>query len=92
MGAEQIREILHRRIEQADERFLRILYAMAEAYATEYLEEEATDEQVEAAVADVDLKPMTKEALISEIKEADAQIEKGEFFTIDDLEEEAEQW
>ena len=32
MGIEKMKEVLHLRIEQGDERMLRIFYAMTEAY------------------------------------------------------------
>lgn len=93
MSVEQIKETLHLRVEQADESFLRILHAMTEAYAAEYLEAEITDEQIMAIMeADDDLKPMTKEALHAEINEGLAQIERGEGYTIEQLQKEMEQW
>ena len=33
MGAQQIKDVLHYRIEQADEDFLQMMYAMVEVYA-----------------------------------------------------------
>ena len=93
MSIEQIKETLHLRVEQADESFLRILHAMTEAYAAEYLEEEEiTDEQIIAITANMDFKRLTKEELLNEIEEANAEIERGEFITIDDLEKEMEEW
>ena len=37
-------------------------------------------------------KPIEKKQFISELKEAEKQIERGEYTTIEDLEEESEQW
>lgn len=93
MSIEQIKETLHLRVEQADESFLRILHAMTEAYAAEYLEEkEVTDEQIMAIPPSPDWKPMTREELRAELDEANAEFERGEFITLEDLEKEAEQW
>ena len=92
MGADQIKKVLHLRIEQADERFLRILYAMTEAYASEHLEEEITDEQVMAIPPNPEWKRLTKAELKAEIDEANAEFERGESITLDELEKEAEQW
>lgn len=93
MSIEQIKETLHLRVEQVDERFLRVLHAMTEAYAAEYLsEEDITDEQIMAIPPSPDWKPMTKEELKAELDEANAEFERGEFMTLEDLEKEAEQW
>lgn len=92
MGAEQIKKILHLRIEQASESFLRILYAMTEAYANEHLGGEPGDKQIEALLANMDLQPMTQEELIKEIELANAQIDKGNYTTLEDLEKEMDQW
>lgn len=92
MGAEQIKKVLHLRIEQADESFLRILYAMTEAYASEHLEEEITDEQAMAIPPNPEWKRLTKAELKAEIDEANAEFERGESITLEELEKEAEQW
>jgi hypothetical protein len=91
MSTEQIKEVLHRRIEEVDERFLKVMFAMAETYMKE-LEDAALEAEIEAVAPNPDWKPMTKEELISEIEEANAQIERGEFIDIDDLEKEMEKW
>lgn len=92
MSIEQIKETLHLRVEQVDERFLRVLHAMTEAYAAEYLsEEDITDEQVAAILPPAGPRLSMKE-LIDEIEEADAEIERGAFMTSEDLEKEMEQW
>lgn len=93
MGAEQIKEILHLRIEQADESFLRILYAMTEAYASEHLEErQITDEMIMAVPADPSLKQLTEEELLARLEEGSVQVKKGDYITIDELEEEVKEW
>ncbi len=91
MSTEQIKEVLHRRIEEVDERFLKVMFAMAETYIKEQ-EDAALEAEIEALPPNPDWKPMTKEELISEIEEANAQIERGEFIDIDDLEKEMEKW
>ncbi|MCB0630832.1 MAG: hypothetical protein KDD15_13890 [Lewinella sp.] len=91
MSIEQIKEILHLRVEQADESFLRILHAMTEAYAAEYLEEEISDEAA-AAILPPPGPRLTMKELLSEIEEADAEIERGEFISSEDLEKEMEEW
>ena len=93
MGVEQIKKILHLRIEQADESFLRILHAMTEAYANEHLEEsQITDEMIMAIPPSPEWQRMTKKELTTELDEAIQQVESGEYTTLEDLEEEMEQW
>lgn len=36
--------------------------------------------------------PILKDAFIAKIKESEAQIERGEYLTIEELEKESEQW
>jgi hypothetical protein len=91
MSTEHIKEVLHRHIEEADDRFLRVMYAMAEAYVKEQ-EEEALAAQIENVPPHPDWKAKTKEELAAELKEADEQIEQGEYTTLEDLEKEMEQW
>ena len=93
MGAEQIKEILHLRIEQADESFLRILHAMTEAYAHEHLEEsQITDEMIMAVPANPSLKQLTEKELIARLEESSAQAQNGDYITIDELEKEIKEW
>jgi len=91
MSTAQIKEVLHRRIEEVDERFLKVMYAMAETYM-----EEIEDAELEAIVNNMPPNPnwkrMTKAELVAEIEEADAQIDRGEFFTSEELEKEMEKW
>ena len=92
MGIAQIKEDLHRQIEQADRGFLRILHAMTVAYNAEHQEVEISDGEIAAICKDGDYKPMTKAELLSEIDEANTAIENGNYVTIEELEKEMEQW
>ena len=87
MNTAQIKEVLHRRIEEVDERFLKVMYAMAETYM-----EEIGDAKLAAICKDGDYKPMTKAELLSEIAEANTDIENGNYVTIEELEKEMERW
>lgn len=84
MGAEQIKEILHLRIEQADESFLRILHAMTEAYASEHLEE---SKEQRIASYEASLKPMTKEELVARALASQEDIEAGRLHDIEEVEQ-----
>lgn len=90
MGIETIKEILHLRIEEADERMLRVLHAMTEAYNIPS-ESDLSEAEI-TAILPPPGKRLTTQELISEIQEADAQIDRGEFITSEDLEKEMEQW
>jgi hypothetical protein len=93
MGTNTLRDRVISRIQQADESFLRILDAMTEAYENEHLGIEFTEEEVAAIrLSDESLKPMSKEELHTELKNGFAQVERGEFVTIEDLKKEMEQW
>ncbi len=81
MGAEQIKKVLHLRIEQADESFLRILYAMTEAYIRE-LEEDALDAEIMSIPPSPDWKPLTEEELMARLEASSAQVEKGDYITL----------
>ena len=92
MGAEQLKKILHLRIEQADDAFLRILYAMTQAYTEEHAENTSMDQILEAVPLPPNTQPMTAAALKKELDEANAQFERGEFIMLEDLRKESEQW
>lgn len=93
MGAEQIREILHLRIEQADETFLRILHAMTEAYASEYLEDsQITDEMIMTIPPSSNWYKLSREDLKAELEEANSDFERGDYTTLEELENESEKW
>lgn len=91
MSLKQLKEALHLRIEQIDERFLKVMYAMAETYLKEQ-EAAELERKIYDASSLSDWKPMTEEELLSRLEEASAQYKKGQFKSIDDVEKEAEQW
>ncbi|MFH1321240.1 MAG: hypothetical protein ABII90_11405 [Bacteroidota bacterium] len=64
-----------------DERFLKIVHALAKAYRKD-----------EIVAYTADGIPLTKEQYIKEIEEAEAQIERGEYITMEELEKESKKW
>lgn len=72
-----IKEELHKLIDSGDESFIRFFYAMA-------IEYKKTTRKT--------MLPYTKEQFVKDIKEAEKEIEEGNFQTIDEFEKEAEQW
>lgn len=91
MSTAQIKENLHRQIEQVDDRFLRVMSVMATAYLKEQ-EDAALEAEINAIPPNPDWKPMTEEQLMARLAEGSAQIERGEYSTIEEVRKEAELW
>ena len=96
MSLAQIREELHQRIDLADEHLLRMVYDfMTEAYLDEE-EKEEEDAEFAQIIAKHDQtgpwKQMTEEELMEDLKESIAEIRRGEYISIEDLEKEMEEW
>ncbi len=91
MSIQQLRMALRNRIDQIDERFLRVMYAMAETYIKEQ-EDAELEAQINAVPPHPDWKPMTEEELLARLQEATAQIERGEYITLEELKKKSEQW
>lgn len=83
MTAIQARRNLHKQIDRLDERFLNAVYAMVEEYLKNSFSE---DDYTKPG------KPMSLNTYKKRIKEVEAQFEKGEFITQEDLEKEMEKW
>jgi len=91
MSTSQIRNALHLKIEQMDERFLRVMYVMAETYLKEK-EDAASEEEVENIPPNSSWKPLTEAELMERLASSSAEYEKGNYLTLDELEKESEQW
>lgn len=91
MSIRQLKEALHLKIEQIDERFLKVMYAMAETYLNEQ-DEAALEKQLKDIEPNPDWKPMTEEELIESYKIAASEYKKGNYKTIEDVEKESEEW
>lgn len=76
-----LRKEVQQYISQADERFLRMVHSLAKEYSK-------SDEVVGHHIG----KPIKKSQLLADLKEAEKQIERGEYITIEDLEKESEAW
>ncbi|MDV7402932.1 hypothetical protein RZS08_66525, partial [Arthrospira platensis SPKY1] len=78
MSAEQLKERLHLRIEQADERLLAVLAEMAESLFKAY-QPDALEESRRKRIADYEasLVPMTKEELIARALASQEDIKAG---------------
>jgi len=81
MGVQKLREELHDYINHADERFLKMVYAMSKEYN-------------ETAIVGyhVDGSPISKETLVKRAKAASERVKSGDFITQEDVEREVENW
>ncbi len=83
MNTAALKKELHSYIEKADNRFLKMVYALAKSYE---------DEEVIVVGYEADGTPITKETLIEEAREASAQVKSGNYTTQEDLEKDVENW
>lgn len=82
MDAAQIRERLHLRIEQADERLLTVLAEMAESLFKTYQPEAGKQSRQESIAAyEASLKPMAQEELIARAQASNEDIEAGRIYS-----------
>lgn len=88
MGAQQIRDVLHYRIEQADERFLKVIYAMVEAYAHQH----ELDTDMEHPMGFQAGEPLTLEELKAKVARAESQADQGMSYTVSEVRKEASTW
>ncbi|WP_367389888.1 hypothetical protein [Lewinella sp. LCG006] len=86
MGVDVMKQQLIERIQNGDELLIRVIFAVSEA-----LEEDISQEEVLTILPPAGSRITMKE-LIAEIEEADAEIDRGEFLTSEELEKEMEQW
>ena len=86
MGVLQLKEILHLRIEQADEKFLKVLAAMTEVYFQEH-EPEVIDEtrEMEIEAYEASLKPMTVDELVARAEASNEDIKAGRVHTREEV-------
>ena len=91
MSAIEIKEILHRRIEEVDESFLEVVYAMMETYVKQQEEAVLESEIMNAPVPET-FKPLSEDELMARLAESSAQVDRGEYVTIEELKAEVEQW
>jgi 5'-3' exonuclease len=82
MTSATLRKEVQQYINYADERFLRMVHSLAKEYAK-------NDDPV---VGYNTGKSVKRSQLLDELKEAEQQIERGEYMTIDQLEKESETW
>ncbi|OQX80558.1 MAG: hypothetical protein B6D61_01850 [Bacteroidetes bacterium 4484_249] len=83
MKVAELRKQIHHYINFADEQFLNMVYALVK---------DNTKNSDMVVGYHPDGTPITKLEFVNDIKEAEEQIERGEYLTIEKLEKEAENW
>jgi hypothetical protein len=81
MEALELKNTVLHYIETADERLLKVVKAVVESYR-----------ENDVVAFSVDGHPMTAEQYRQELLDAEAEIERGEYTTQEDLEKESENW
>jgi len=84
MNTAQIKQKLHQFIDKSDERFLRMMHAMAQEYSHE--------KKGDIAGYKPDGSPITKQELIARAQESEKAIEEGRAIDFKDFEKEIESW
>ena len=82
MATIDLRQSVMEYVKNADNRFLRLVKAMADNY----------HEKDDAVAYTVDGKPLTLEQYDQELKDAEGEVQRGETISAEDLEKEAENW
>jgi len=91
MSIRQLRLALHGRIDEIDERFLRVMYAMTETYIKEQEDAEIAT-QIENVPPDESWQPLTEEELMERLEASTKAYKNGEYTDIEDIEKESEEW
>lgn len=81
MGVPELRKELHNFINHADERFLKMVYAMSKEY-----------EKSSIAGYDVDGSIIDEEQLIGRVRNASMRVKSGDYITQEELDKEVEEW
>ncbi|OAV43584.1 hypothetical protein [Lewinella sp. 4G2] len=93
MDATATKDLLHLRIEQADEKLLAVLAEMTETLFRTYQPEGITNPgQAKEPIGYRAGQALTTEELRAKISRAEKQIDEGEYLTPDYLEKEADAW
>lgn len=80
----ELRNKLVQLINSVDEDYLRDLFA--------FTEQKEADRNLGVVAYTVQGKPLTREAYLRKVKEAEANVKAGHYTTVEDLEKESENW
>ncbi|MEM8584907.1 MAG: hypothetical protein AAGF87_11585 [Bacteroidota bacterium] len=90
MDTAATKDLLHLRIEQADEKLLAVLAELTESLFRNYQPNVAEAKETEAAPSWA--KPMTAEESLTDLREGLADYEAGNYLTLKDASKEAATW
>ncbi len=86
MSIDQLKETIHLRIEQADDKMLRVFAQLVETMFSEYQPEVFTEKkQQRIDTYEASLKPMTKEELISRAQASNEDIKAGRVHNLEEV-------
>jgi|AntRauTorckE5430_2_1112549.scaffolds.fasta_scaffold14598_2 hypothetical protein len=92
MGVDVMKQQLIERIQNGDEKYIRVLLAVSNALDESAQEEEITDEMILAVPPSPEWKRLTEDELMARLEKSSAQVERGDYTTVEDLEKEMQEW
>ncbi len=81
MGVPELRNELHELINHADERFLKMVYAMSKEYR-----------KPNVVGYNVDGSPITQKHLVERVRAASKRVKSGDFISQEEMDREVENW
>ncbi|MEN0005691.1 MAG: hypothetical protein AAF798_16195 [Bacteroidota bacterium] len=81
MSITQLRQQVHQYVDQLDDAFLQIVHSMLDTYAKQ-----------QVPLMRIPGVPSTDEEIMDTIEQSEAQIERGEYYSVEELEQKVEQW
>lgn len=81
MGVQKLRDELHEYINHADEKFLKMVYAMSKKH-----------DQQDVVGFDTNGIPISKNELVKRVKTASKRVKSGDFISQEEIEREIENW
>ena len=91
MSIQQIKAALHNRIDEVDESFLRVVYAMVETYVKEQ-EDSALIEMLKELPESEEWQELTEAQLTDRLDRSIAEYKRGEYITLGELKEKVKKW
>lgn len=91
MDATTTKDLLHLRIEQADEKLLAVLAAVTESLFRSY-QPEAVEKTAAAQAVPGWAKPLTAEESLADLRQGLAEYEAGAYVTLEEASKEAATW
>lgn len=84
MSTVEIRKAVHKYVDQLDDNFLQVVHSMMETYMRQYAIKDLP-EKIEGV-------PSTDEEIAASIEKGEEQLEKGEYYTVEELKAKTAKW